>query len=104
MIQPTLPTHTPKTIVSIKFLKSTKNLYLASLDNYKNLAHFIKEFPYIEFQAVRVETFMFENIPVDKIGFSNKRQSNLEYLGSDMIEGGNEFGAGTPYGKISFWL
>jgi len=49
--------------------------------------------------AVRVETFMFENIPVDKIGFSNKRQSNLEYLGSDMIEGGNEFGAGTPYGS-----
>ena len=47
---------------------------------------------------------MFENIPVDKIGFSNKRQSNLEYLGSDMIEGGNEFGAGTPYGKIGFWL
>ena len=47
---------------------------------------------------------MFENIPVDKIGFSNKRQSNLEYLGSDMIEGGNEFGAGTPYGKIGFRL
>ena len=45
---------------------------------------------------------MFENIPVDKIGFSNKRQSNLEYLGSDMIEGGNEFGAGTPYGKIVY--
>ena len=45
---------------------------------------------------------MFENIPVDKIGFSNKRQSNLEYLGSDMIEGGNEFGAGTPYGKIGY--
>ena len=47
---------------------------------------------------------MFENIPVDKIGLSNKRQSNLEYLGADMIEGGNEFGAGTPYGKICFPL
>ena len=42
---------------------------------------------------------MFENIPVDKIGVSNNRKSNLEYLGDDMIEGGNEFGAGTPYGK-----
>ena len=42
---------------------------------------------------------MFENIPVDKVGLTNTRQSNFEYLGSDMIEGGNEFGAGTPYGK-----
>ena len=72
--------------------------------NLKTLALFVNEFRYIQFQAVRVETFMFENIPVDKIGFSNKRQSNLEYLGSDMIEGGNEFGAGTPYGKIGFRL
>ena len=46
-----------------------------------------------------METFMFENIPVDKVGLSNTRKSNLEYLGDDMIEGGNEFGAGTPYGK-----
>ena len=53
--------------------------------------------------AARLETFMFENIPVDKIGVTNKRQSNFEYLGTDMIEGGNEFGAGTPYGnKIVF--
>ena len=43
---------------------------------------------------------MFENIPVDKVGLHNTRQSNFEYLGADMIEGGNEFGAGTPYGKI----
>ena len=49
--------------------------------------------------AARLETFMFENIPVDKIGVHNNRQSNFEYLGTDMIEGGNEFGAGTPYGK-----
>jgi hypothetical protein len=49
--------------------------------------------------AARLETFMFENIPVDKIGVTNKRQTNLEYLGQDMIEAGNEFGAGTPYGR-----
>ena len=42
---------------------------------------------------------MFEKIPVDKIGVTNKRLTNLEYLGQDMIEAGNEFGAGTPYGK-----
>ena len=41
---------------------------------------------------------MFDNIPVDKIGVKNTRLSNLEYLGSDMIEAGNEFGPGTPYG------
>ena len=28
----------------------------------------------------------------------NTRLSNLEYLGGDMVEAGNEFGAGTPYG------
>ena len=49
--------------------------------------------------AARLETFMFENIPVDKVGLHNNRQSNFEYLGADMIEGGNEFGAGTPYGN-----
>ena len=42
---------------------------------------------------------MFENIPVDKIGVTNKRLTNLEYMGQDMIEAGNEFGAGTPYGN-----
>ena len=45
---------------------------------------------------------MFENIPIDKIGVHNNRQSNLEYLGADMIEGGNEFGAGTPYGNNNY--
>ncbi len=53
--------------------------------------------------AARLETFMFENIPIDKIGVTNTRQSNLEYLGTDMIEGGNEFGAGTPYGKMAIF-
>ena len=45
---------------------------------------------------------MFDNIPVDKIGLNNTRLSNLEYLGADMIEAGNEFGPGTPYGKNFF--
>uniref|UniRef100_A0A0K2UP37 BAR domain-containing protein n=1 Tax=Lepeophtheirus salmonis TaxID=72036 RepID=A0A0K2UP37_LEPSM len=49
--------------------------------------------------AARLETFMFENVPVDKIGITNTRLSNLEYLGTDMIEAGNEFGAETPYGS-----
>ena len=50
--------------------------------------------------AARLETFMFETVPMDKIGVTNERQTNLEYLGTDMIEGGNEFGVGTPYGKF----
>ncbi len=41
---------------------------------------------------------MFDNIPVDKIGLKDTRLTNLEYLGNDLIEAGNEFGAGTPYG------
>ena len=35
---------------------------------------------------------------MDKIGLKNERLTNLEYLGNDMIEAGNEFGTGTPYG------
>ena len=31
--------------------------------------------------------------------FQNTRLSNLEYLGADMVEAGNEFGPGTPYGS-----
>lgn len=50
--------------------------------------------------AARLETFMFDNIPVEKMGVKNTRLTNLEYLGSDMIEAGNEFGPGTPYGKF----
>lgn len=49
--------------------------------------------------AARLETFMFDNIPVDKLGVTNTRLTNLEYLGTDMIEAGNEFGPGTPYGS-----
>ncbi len=61
--------------------------------------------------AARLETFMFDTLPVDKIGAQlgvganvgsdrqNAKLSNLEYLGGDMIEAGNEFGAGTPYGE-----
>jgi len=48
--------------------------------------------------AARAESMFFENVPVDKIGIKNERQTNLEYLSTDMIEAGNEFGAGTPYG------
>ena len=42
---------------------------------------------------------MFDTLPVDKIGVTNTRLTNLEYLGTDMIEAGNEFGAGSPYGS-----
>ena len=42
---------------------------------------------------------MFDTLPVDKIGVTNTRLTNLEYLGADMIEAGNEFGTGTPYGS-----
>ena len=42
---------------------------------------------------------MFDNIPVDKIGLKDTRLSNLEYLGGDMVEAGNQFGPGTPYGN-----
>jgi len=49
--------------------------------------------------AARLETFMFDTLPVDKIGVTNTRLTNLEYLGTDMIEAGNEFGPGTPYGS-----
>lgn len=48
--------------------------------------------------AQRAESLFFDNVPVDKIGIKNERQTNLEYLGSDMIEAGNEFGVATPYG------
>ena len=49
--------------------------------------------------AARLETFMFDNVPMDKIGLKDTRLSNLEYLGNDMIESGNEFGPATPYGE-----
>ena len=49
--------------------------------------------------AARAESLFFDNVPVDKIGLKNERLTNLEYLGNDMIEAGNEFGTGTPYGS-----
>jgi hypothetical protein len=49
--------------------------------------------------AARLETFMFDNVPMDRVGLKNTRLSNLEYLGADMVEAGNEFGPGTPYGS-----
>lgn len=49
--------------------------------------------------AQRAESLFFDNVPVDKIGIKNERLTNLEYLGNDMIEAGNEFGAATPYGS-----
>ena len=36
---------------------------------------------------------------MDTWHLQNTRLSNLEYLGGDMVEAGNEFGAGTPYGS-----
>ncbi|XP_014259843.1 endophilin-B1 isoform X4 [Cimex lectularius] len=42
----------------------------------------------------RVEDFLFDKIDKKR----NNRLSNLEYLGLDMVEAGNEFGPGTPYG------
>ncbi|XP_054283872.1 endophilin-B1 isoform X2 [Macrosteles quadrilineatus] len=43
----------------------------------------------------RVEDFLFEKIDKKR----PNRLSNLEYLGQDMIEAGNEFGPGTAYGS-----
>merc|ERR1719249_514394 len=48
--------------------------------------------------AARAESLFFDSVPVDKIGIKNERMSNLEYLGCDMIEAGNEFGTTSPYG------
>jgi len=65
--------------------------------------------------AARLEAFMFDRVqPLDQMGSSmglpmglptavvgkkEDRLSNLEYLGSDMIEAGNEFGSASPYGE-----
>ncbi|KDR22645.1 hypothetical protein L798_12778, partial [Zootermopsis nevadensis] len=43
----------------------------------------------------RVEDFLYEKIEKKR----PNRLSNLEYLGLDMIEAGNEFGPGTAYGS-----
>ena len=51
------------------------------------------------FLAARAEILFFDNVPMDKLGLKNERLTNLEYLGTDMIEAGNEFGTETPYGS-----
>ncbi len=38
------------------------------------------------------------------LGGERQRMSNLEYLGGDMVEAGNEFGPGTPYGQLVLLL
>lgn len=43
----------------------------------------------------RMEDFLFDKMEKKK----PNRYSNLEYLGIDMIKAGNDFGAGTAYGK-----
>lgn len=43
----------------------------------------------------RIEDFIFEKIEKKR----PKRLSNIEYLGLDMVEAGNEFGPGTAYGS-----
>lgn len=52
--------------------------------------------PYILCTGYRVEDFLFEKIDKKR----PNRLSNLEYLGQDMIEAGNEFGPGTAYGNF----
>ncbi|KAI4465452.1 sh3 domain-containing [Holotrichia oblita] len=46
----------------------------------------------------RIEDFIYEKIEKKK----PTRLSNLEYLGLDMIEAGNEFGPGTSYGSTEY--
>jgi len=70
-------------------------------DNMKNLTTKLKDNSaavLVPNPAARAESLFFDNVPVDKIGIKNERMSNLEYLGCDMIEAGNEFGTTTPYG------
>lgn len=44
----------------------------------------------------RVEDFLFDKMEKKK----PNRLSNLECLGINMLEAGNDFGAGTAYGKL----
>jgi len=70
-------------------------------DNMKNLTEKMKNNSaavLVPNPAARAESLFFDSVPVDKIGIKNERMSNLEYLGSDMIEAGNEFGTTSPYG------
>lgn len=68
--------------------------------DYSEISHFIYIinyiWRYILFTGYRVEDFLFEKIDKKR----PNRLSNLEYLGQDMIEAGNEFGPGTAYGNF----
>lgn len=46
----------------------------------------------------RIEDFFYEKIDKKK----PNRLSNLEYVGMDMIEAGNDFGPGIAYGTLVF--
>ena len=48
----------------------------------------------------RIEDFFYEKIDKKK----PSRLTNLEYVGSDMIEAGNDFGPGIAYGKINIFV
>ena len=41
----------------------------------------------------------YDNVPMNKLGLKREQLTNHEYLGGDMIEAGNEFSSGTPYGS-----
>lgn len=69
--------------------------------DYSEISHFIYNQLYLAltcilFAGYRVEDFLFEKIDKKR----PNRLSNLEYLGQDMIEAGNEFGPGTAYGNF----
>jgi len=49
--------------------------------------------------AVRAEIMFNDNVPMNKLGLKREQLTNHEYLGSDMIEAGNEFGPDTQYGS-----
>ena len=51
------------------------------------------------FLAARAEILFFDNVPMNKLGLKNERLTNMQYLGTDMIEAGNDFGTETPYGS-----
>ena len=51
------------------------------------------------FAAVRAEIMFNDNVPMNKLGLKREQLTNHEYLGSDMIEAGNEFGPDTQYGS-----
>lgn len=48
----------------------------------------------ISFTGNRIEDFFYEKIDKRR----PNRLSNLEYVGTDMIEAGNDFGPGIAYG------